>query len=316
MGFGSNKGSKLIDKQIDENLCKIYNEKDDYLGTGFLFKIPYPDQYNYSPVLISNSHIFIEKDLLENKTIKITFKNDSITKNLTITPERKIYNSQKYDIAIIGILKNDKVDNMLEYEHRNINFNKREIYILQYKKDKKGEAIYGKITNVDECEIRHNCNIEEGWDEGPILLLETLKVIGIHLGRNKENKYYYGTLLKDVIKEFYEKFKDDDNLRVSMNFEKQKYLTNKTLTNNSTLNKNSIYIIFRECGKIKNNAFIIECSLSEKLEDVITKYKNESKNNNSNIFKYNGNEISESDFELSVKQFGIIHRHTIFVIQK
>ena len=166
-------GGGHINKQIEDNLCKIYNEKL-YLGTGFLCKIPYADQYNLTPVLISNRHIFREQDFLENKTIKITFKNDSITKQLKITSERKIYNSNENDIVTIGILKTDNIDNFLDYEDVNLNINKKNIYILQYKKEKKGEAIYGKITEVNGSEIRHNCNIEGGWDEGPILLRETL----------------------------------------------------------------------------------------------------------------------------------------------
>jgi hypothetical protein len=67
MGIGSNRGSKKIDKQIENNLCKIYINKDyinkDYIGTGFLCAIPFPDRFKTSPVLIANAHLFTKADL-------------------------------------------------------------------------------------------------------------------------------------------------------------------------------------------------------------------------------------------------------------
>jgi len=311
MGIGSNRGSKKIDKQIENNLCKIYIDKD-YIGTGFLCAIPFPDSFITLPVLIANAHLFRKADLSENSTIKICLKKEKINKDLTITSERKIYINEKYDVVFIEILKDkdkDIISNCLDFNHEEMEFNKKECYVLQYDKDKKGKVFYGKITDVKESEIVHNCSIEEGWDEGPILLLENFSVIGIHRGKYKEKKLFFGTLLNDPVKDFYDnlnkKSEDEDNN--TNNTQLVKHYKNK-------FDKNKTNIIFRECGKAKNNTFIIQCFLTDKVEIVIQRYKVFSNNEAVGSFKYGGNEITNTD--ITVENLGIKNKHTIFVIPK
>ena len=66
---------KKIDKQIEFLLCKIYCNKSQGKGSGFLCKIPYPDFYNFLPVLITNNHVINELDI--SFDIKISFSNDN-----------------------------------------------------------------------------------------------------------------------------------------------------------------------------------------------------------------------------------------------
>ena len=132
MGIGSSKPrAKEIDNQIKDNICKI-SISEKYIGTGFLCKIPYPDEFKYLCVLIANYHLFTQKDLLENKTINISFNNDKVTKSIKITPERKIYKSEKYDVNIIEILEEDHIHKFLDFNAEDIDLNKKEIYIPQY----------------------------------------------------------------------------------------------------------------------------------------------------------------------------------------
>jgi hypothetical protein len=311
MGIGSIRGSKKIDKQIENNLCKIYID-EDYIGTGFLCAIPFPDRFKTSPVLIANAHLFTKADLSENSTITICLKKEKINKDITITSERKIYINEKYDVVFIEILKDkdkDIINNCLEFNYEEIESNKKECYILQYDKDKKGKVFYGKITDVKESEIVHNCSIEEGWDEGPILLLENFSVIGIHRGKHKEKKYFFGTLLNDPIKNFFDKLnkKSEGEDNNTNNTQLVKHFNNK-------FDKNKTNIIFRECGKSKNSTFIIHCFLTDKVELIIQRYKVVSNNDAVGSFKYGGNEITNTD--ITVENLGIKNKHTIFVIPK
>ena len=50
--------------------------------------------------------------------------------------------------------------------------------------------------------MTHNCNIKEGASGSPILLINNQKLIGIHFGNSKQNKYNKGRLLIYSIIEF------------------------------------------------------------------------------------------------------------------
>ena len=83
-------------------ICKIIlNNK---YGTGFICKIPYPNQFIFLPVLITNKSVINTDELQRFKMLDITFDNDKEEKIINITPERKIYSSQKYDITFIEII--------------------------------------------------------------------------------------------------------------------------------------------------------------------------------------------------------------------
>lgn len=309
----SNRGIKKIFTQIEQNICKIYTSQN-YIGTGFLCKMPYPDEFNFLPVLISNNHFFKKEDLLENKTIKLSFNNGKIIKIIIITPQRKIYHSKEYDVNIIEIFPiQDDIHDFLTI-NEDLNVDKKEIYNLQYLEENKSEAFYGKIKNVNNFEISFNIDAIEIRHEGPIMLLDNLKVIGIHTENNKKSNINFGTLLQYPIKELYPIFKnlDEEKQKKILELKKQKYLTNFYNNNDDNDYINSINIIFRECGKAKNGPIIIKCSLNENIKNVIKRYK-KVLGYESGMFIYNGFEITNSD--LSVEELGIINRHTIFVIK-
>ena len=62
----------------------------------------------------------------------------------------------------------------------------KSIYILHYPKGKLNVS-YGLLKNIIDNKIFHFCNTEEGSSGGPILSLETFKVIGIHFGYSNKN---------------------------------------------------------------------------------------------------------------------------------
>ena len=48
---------------------------------------------------------------------------------------------------------------------------------------------YGKLIDINNTQIIHNCNIKEDSSGSPILLMNNQKLIGIHSGSTKHYKY-------------------------------------------------------------------------------------------------------------------------------
>jgi hypothetical protein len=55
---------------MEKCICKLY--QNGKKGTGFFCKIPFPDKNNLLNVLITNNHILSQKDIEDNKIIKLT----------------------------------------------------------------------------------------------------------------------------------------------------------------------------------------------------------------------------------------------------
>ena len=73
------KSTDTIMKQMQKNICKIMTN-DGPKGTGFLCRIPFPDNNNKLTVLITNNHVFkdLEKEITieyDDRYIKIDLKN-------------------------------------------------------------------------------------------------------------------------------------------------------------------------------------------------------------------------------------------------
>ena len=195
----SRETNKIIDNQLECNICKIYTSKS--LGTGFLCKIPYPNEFNLLPVLITNHHVLDEDEIIKNKSLKITFNDDKVSKIIELTDNRKIYSSELYDTTIIEIFPlKDNLTYFLELNNLNEIIDKESIYILQYPEGAKASYSFGKIDNINEFDVTYNAATLHGSSGGPILNLKNYKVIGIHKGSLKINNC--GTLLKYPIREF------------------------------------------------------------------------------------------------------------------
>ncbi len=197
-------GEIRINEQMKKFICKIIlNNKT---GTGFVCKIPFPNEFILLPVLITNKSVINKEGLQSSKMLEITFDNDSYEKIISITPERKIYSSQKYDITFIEIIpKIDGINKFLEtnileksvLEDLNLNDikeSKNMTYVLQYKNGIKCIESHGIINKIEEDFISHSCSKNIG---GPIFLFLDQKIVGINIGNGK------GILLKKPIEEFY-----------------------------------------------------------------------------------------------------------------
>ena len=101
----NNTETKEILKQMEKNICKIY-DNNNKTGTGFFCKIPKNgDECDLMRVLITNNHVLDENDISINKTIEFSINNDNEKKKIVITPQRKTYTNKKFDITIIEINK-------------------------------------------------------------------------------------------------------------------------------------------------------------------------------------------------------------------
>ncbi len=124
-----------IVKQLEKAICRIRikskeGEKEKF-GTGFLCKIPYPDEFSLLPTLITNNHIINEKDFNENKEIEISFNDGKETKKLITDTNRKFYTSEEYDVSIIQIYPNKESLNYWLEVNKEDNEN-LDIYVLHY----------------------------------------------------------------------------------------------------------------------------------------------------------------------------------------
>ena len=201
--------TKKIIEQMEKNVFKIKTK--DGQGTGFFCKIPFPDETNMLPVLMTNNHV-IDKDILINeRNIKIYIEEEFEEKIINLNNRMK-YTNKDYDITIIEIKEKDNINNYLELDdiimndiinnkNSNIEYEYESLYIIQYPNGKLSVS-YGILQNIFEdkkYEFQHKCSTYKGSSGSPILNTKN-KIIGIH--KKGYNKYNIGTFLNEPIKEF------------------------------------------------------------------------------------------------------------------
>ena len=195
---------KILEQMKSNGTCKIYGQNK---GNGFFTKIPFPDDENLLPVLITNNHIIDESYLKNNKEIIISQDDDNRIQ--LVLKNRIIYTNEKYDITIIEIKENkDNIKYFLELD-KNINLNSsyfsESIYILQYFSFNNLTVSFGITKQMGiktENNFIHFCNTDQGSSGSPLLLLSTNKVIAIHIGCSKYNNYNIGLFLNEPIIDF------------------------------------------------------------------------------------------------------------------
>ena len=195
---------KQISGQTKDCICEILGTEGGK-GTAFFCKIPF-DEETKIPVMITTNSILNQNDIANGKTIKIGLNN--IHKKIHINHGRKTYTNEIYDVTIIEIFaEKDGIENFLEldYSLEETNFDQKyvdkEIYILQHPENGLPSYSTGVIKGINNFDIDHCCLVEKGTSGGPIVSLETNKVLGI-LKEGIINEYNKGTILKFPINEF------------------------------------------------------------------------------------------------------------------
>ena len=236
------KGTEKILFQMKNCVCKIIKE-DGEKGTGFFCKIKVNQEGDIIYVLATNNHVLNSEDLKINKSISFIFNNNKIRKIL-IDENRIIYTNKESDISFIEIKSYDEINNFLEIDddiieaEKNIietKYKKYSVYLLHYPKFDEAEVSYGQILKINEKNIIHLCNSENGSSGAPILSLSSFKVIGIHYGGNK-NQYNKGTLIKLPI----EYFIKNNYIINNMHKYSKKKISSSNIQNLSQINKDTI----------------------------------------------------------------------------
>ena len=202
---------KILITKLEKNICKIECTNGGF-GTGFFCNIP-NGWNNTLKALLTNNHVLNKDDTLIGKIIKFSLNNGNISYEIKIDSSRKRYTSEKYDITIIEIREDDKlnqisffdIDNQIFDNNSNDIFKNMEIYLLHYPKGVRMEYSNGliKSINEDHYTIRHLCPSSGGSSGSPIINAINFQVIGIHKGGAEGAKNYnLGTFLKEPLEEF------------------------------------------------------------------------------------------------------------------
>ena len=108
--------TKKIIKQMEENICKL--KTGNTQGTGFFCKIPFPNENNKLPVLMTNNHI-INEEILFKKKEKITLEIEVEKNQKIIKLDKRIkYTNKEYDITIIELKESDGIKNYLSLDEK------------------------------------------------------------------------------------------------------------------------------------------------------------------------------------------------------
>ena len=205
-------------KQMNKSIYKI--ESNFIIGTGFLCLITYPNIEHLLKTFITCNLVL--KDLNIGNEIKLIYENNE--RIIKLDESRIIYTDIKYDITIIELKDNEfelnnylKIDIDIEEEIDRY-YGKKSIYIIHYPKGKEVKYSIDSIMNIeDEYVIKHGCTTDQGSSGSPILNLDTYNVIGIHIGKSKDNTFNMGHLIKLPIDDLNKNNKKNENKKRKKN---------------------------------------------------------------------------------------------------
>ena len=289
-GIITNMQLNLIYKQMGGYICLI-NDINENKATGFFCKIPYPDDFNLLPTLISNSEILNKNNTQLNKTIKLNIYDEKDIKReyyLLIDSSRKVFIDESLGITIMEIKKEDKIDKIFDIDE-NINkenyieiYKRRpQIYTLYFSNDKNAFYSNGYLNQIVDNKIQYYCKAV--YTPGvPIISLPNYKIIGVHTrtikSQNNRN-YNEGIFIKFLIEKFKTKFpiKNNNNFLFESNKNTMAIINQNFKSKNSGNNFNK---------KIENNKHYIS---KNQIENYINSNKNMNLNNNYNYNNGNNN---------------------------
>ena len=239
----------LIFEDIDKarkSICKIMSEEG--FGTGFFL------DFNSFKYIMTNYHNVNEKI----KSIKIEIWDKQVI-NLNLKVRNIIYLPKPKDITII-YLKDNEIDK-IEYLSYDLNYLKgydyykdKEIFALGYPNGSKLASGSGLIKDIiDEYDFYHNIPTSFGSSGSPIILLNTLLVIGIHKEADIVKNLNVGVFIGEAIEEINKKINKERIEKDLINFDKKSIINyerkfqlkmdkNKININDININKNHLGI--------------------------------------------------------------------------
>ena len=192
--------------KISKSICKILINvgKGTQAGTGF-FMLYKNDKYLITCYHVVNSEIKkFGIEIYNKKLFNFELKNRYIE-----------YFKDPLDITVIELKNSDEFINYidcLDYDLNSIRgysqYKNVNIFNISYPKGLNSVAESGIIEKIIDMEFYHDINTEKGSSGSPIILLNTLKVIGIHKQAVKEKKLNAGTFIDVIFKKIDENKKD------------------------------------------------------------------------------------------------------------
>ena len=254
-----------IYKQKEKCVCKI--KINNSVGTGFFCNIPFPNDSNFLPVLITNNHVLGLNDITPDSCINISIDDENYNSKIIVGNNRLTYTDPFYDVTILELKKDDglKINGLEvdyeEYEAPLEEFQKLQIYLIHYPKSKRVCKSVGEIKDISENDltIRHTCSTAGGSSGCPIINLNNLKVIGVHKGSLDNQNFNVGTFIKGPIEKFNEIHKKFTQKLNPGRFSFLKYIEYKDINMNMEESEQ------KKKHAIKNDICIIFASVDQKI---------------------------------------------------
>jgi hypothetical protein len=282
--------------ETQKSLCKIVLEDHErqYYGTGFFMKVNDSKKY-----LITAYHVIPQDRTYEEIKLEI-YNNKRIILKLK---DRFIKYFEEKDITLIEIKDTDAIGNEIKFLYYDLNYVLgyniyKNGYIFTIGYTRGGEVAYssGQIVNIRGYNFYHNLEAYAGSGGSPIILLNNntneIRVIGIHLGADKNKKLKFGTFIAEILDENLEKIKSPDkNDKCVIQFISTNQLVNVLITckitDNFSLLEEKLYVDFPEL-KNKNIYFFANGNIINRTASL---KENNIKNDTSIII----NEIENDD---------------------
>ena len=218
--------------QLVKSICKISIK--NHSATGFFMKVSDAQKY-----LVTNYHVINELNVKEN--IEFMTAENKIFK-LSLNDRGIKYFKEPKDITVIEIKETDQIYKEVEFLNYDLNYKigysiyKNKEILCYFFNGQNGVFSSGNLIDFTNGEFNHNCPTDIGWSGAPIILVNSMKVIGVHKGANDFLKINYGSFIGEIIKEiefpYFENISSLDKNKIFIN-------KNNSNSNNNIINNNN-----------------------------------------------------------------------------
>ena len=187
----------ICNSDLEKCICKIKIPKENNkikLGTGFFCQL----EKSNIKFFMTNNHIIDDTFLSTQNEIELEI--DNIITLIDLKIARYKYTNIEFDFTIIEIVKQDNISNFLIVNESNI-YDNEQIFSIHYPKGKDLMFSSGKIIKKNNDNLIYSISTDSGSSGCPLILLNNLKIIGIHMGYYKNDIYNKGLSMEKIIKE-------------------------------------------------------------------------------------------------------------------
>ena len=199
--MGKIKGHNFIPlnklNQLVKSICKISIK--NLSATGFFMKVSDTQKYlitNYHVINELNAKDNIEFMTAENKIFKLTLNDRGIK-----------YFKEPKDITVIEIKETDQIYKEVEFLNYDLNYKigysiyKNKEILCYFFNGQNNLCSSGNLIGFTNGEFNHNCPTDIGSSGAPIILVNSMKVIGVHKGGILFSNINYGSFIGEIIQE-------------------------------------------------------------------------------------------------------------------